>query len=70
MSAESELTKLIEQIQERERLVERAKIVREIQAFAGDYGHVFDERNCIIVEQLLDFLSPPQVVKSNQISFS
>jgi hypothetical protein len=35
---------------------ERAQIIREIKAFAGDYSHQVDGRNVVIVEQLLDFL--------------
>lgn len=35
---------------------ERAQIIREIQAFAGDYHHHIDGRDVVIVEQLLDFL--------------
>ena len=70
MTPENELNKLIEQIKERERLTERARIIREVQAFAGDYGHIIQERNCVIVEQLLDFLSPPQIVKGDGISLS
>jgi hypothetical protein len=35
---------------------ERAQIIREIEAFAGDYHHHIDGRDVVIVEQLLDFL--------------
>ena len=55
---EDELRTLIEQIMEREREIARSLIVREIQAFAGDYGHIIEGRNCVIVEQLVDFLEP------------
>lgn len=55
---EDELRTLIEQIMEREREIARSLIVREIQAFAGDYGHIIEGRNCVIVEQLVDFLKP------------
>ena len=70
MTPENQISKLMEQIQERERLTERARIIREIQAFAGDYGHLIEGRDCVIVEQLIDFLSPPKVMQSNGISLS
>ena len=35
---------------------ERLQVIREIEAFAGDYHHHIDGRDVIIVEQLLDFL--------------
>ena len=34
----------------------RNQIIREIEAFAGDYHHNVDGRDVVIVEQLLDFL--------------
>ena len=34
----------------------RNQIIREIEAFAGDYHHHVDGRDVVIVEQLLDFL--------------
>lgn len=34
----------------------RNQIIREIEAFAGDYHHHIDGRDVVIVEQLLDFL--------------
>jgi hypothetical protein len=34
----------------------REGVIKEIQAFASEYGHVVDGRDVIIVEQLLDFL--------------
>lgn len=34
----------------------RNQIIREIEAFAGDYHHHIDGRDMVIVEQLLDFL--------------
>lgn len=43
-------------------LTERERIVKEIQAFASEYGHLMTEdgvtRDVVIVEQLLDFLTP------------
>lgn len=41
---------------------ERAQIIREIQAFAGDYHHHIDGRDVVIVEQLLDFLQTKEPV--------
>ena len=37
---------------------ERAQVIKEIEAFAGDYHHHIDGRDVVIVEQLLDFLKP------------
>ena len=34
----------------------RDQIIREIQAFAGDYGHSINGRDVVIVDQLLTFL--------------
>lgn len=41
---------------------ERAQIIREIQAFAGDYHHHIDGRDVVIVEQLLEFLGSKESV--------
>lgn len=42
----------------------RALVIREIQAFAGDYSHEMTKdgvtREVLIVEQLIDFLKTPQ----------
>lgn len=35
---------------------ERLQVIKEIEAFAGDYHHHIDGRDVVIVEQLLDFL--------------
>jgi hypothetical protein len=35
---------------------ERAQVIKEIKAFAGDYSHNVDGRYVVIIEQLLDFL--------------
>ena len=35
---------------------ERQQVIREVQAFAGEYHHHVDGRDVVIVEQLLDFL--------------
>jgi hypothetical protein len=60
---EDELKALLEKIMERERMIARSLIAREIQAFAGDYGHQMTKdgatREVVIVEQLLDFLKTP-----------
>lgn len=42
------------------RAQERATIMKEIRAFAGDYHHHIDGRDVVIVEQLLTFLEGPQ----------
>jgi hypothetical protein len=34
----------------------RTGIIKEIQAFASEYGHSIDGRDVIIVEQLINFL--------------
>jgi hypothetical protein len=34
----------------------RIGIIKEIQAFASEYGHQINGRDVIIVEQLIDFL--------------
>lgn len=43
-------------------LTERQRIVKEIQAFASEYGHLMTKdgvtRDVVIVEQLIDFLTP------------
>lgn len=41
---------------------ERAQLIREIEAFAGDYHHHIDGRDVVIVEQLLDFLRSREAV--------
>ena len=35
---------------------ERDLVIREIQAFAGDYSHNIDGHNVVRVDQLIDFL--------------
>ena len=44
----------------------RSQVIREIQAFAGDYSHPMTKdgvtRDVVIVEQLLDFLREPEAV--------
>lgn len=60
---EDELRLLLQRIMEREREIARSLIVKEIQAFAGDYSHEVTKdgatREVLIVEQLLDFLRSP-----------
>lgn len=36
----------------------RQEIIREIEAFAGDYHHHIEGRDVVIVEQLINFLLP------------
>jgi hypothetical protein len=38
------------------KLQARMEVIREVEAFAGDYHHHIDGRDVVIVEQLLDFL--------------
>jgi hypothetical protein len=60
MTSEAEINKLIEQIRYRERAIARLDVIKEIQAFAGDYSHSVTKdgatRDVVIIEQLLDFL--------------
>ena len=59
MSVEHQIQQILNVFVEKIRTVERANIVKEIQAFAGDYGHEVTKdgatREVVIVEQLLDF---------------
>ncbi len=45
-------------------LTERERIIKEVQAFASEYGHPITRngvsRDVVIVEQLLDFLTIPK----------
>ena len=34
----------------------KKEMIRQIKAFASEYGHVVDGRDVVIVDQLLDFL--------------
>jgi hypothetical protein len=43
---------------------ERAQVIREVEAFAGDYHHHIDGRDVVIVEQLLDFLRSAKKVEN------
>lgn len=45
---------------------ERAQIIREVEAFAGDYHHHVDGRDVVIVDQLLDFLKEKKAVENEQ----
>lgn len=48
------------------RETERLQLIREIQAFAGEYHHHVDGRDVVIVEQLLDFLQSKKAVENEQ----
>lgn len=41
---------------------ERAQVIREVEAFAGEYHHHIDGRDVVIVEQLLEFLKSKESV--------
>ncbi len=41
---------------------ERAQVIREVEAFAGEFHHHIDGRDVIIVEQLLEFLKSKESV--------
>jgi hypothetical protein len=41
---------------------ERAQVIREIEAFAGEFHHHIDGRDVVIVEQLLEFLRSKETV--------
>jgi hypothetical protein len=41
---------------------ERAQVIREIEAFAGEFHHHIDGRDVVIVEQLLEFLRSKEAV--------
>ena len=45
---------------------ERQQVIREVQAFAGEYHHHVDGRDVVIVEQLLDFLQSKKAVENEQ----
>jgi hypothetical protein len=45
---------------------ERLQLVREVQAFAGEYHHHVDGRDVVIVDQLLDFLQSKKAVENEQ----
>ena len=45
---------------------ERQQIIREVQAFAGEYHHHVDGRDVVIVEQLLDFLQSKKAAENEQ----
>jgi hypothetical protein len=42
---------------------ERAQVIVEIEAFAGDYHQHIDGRDVVIVEQLLEFLRSKKAVE-------
>jgi Ni,Fe-hydrogenase III large subunit len=41
----------------------RKFVIREIEAFSGDYSHKVEGRDVIIVEQVIDFLSVPSDIE-------
>jgi hypothetical protein len=43
---------------------ERQQVIREVQAFAGEYHHHVDGRDVVIVDQLLDFLQSKKAVEN------
>jgi hypothetical protein len=45
---------------------ERLQVIREIEAFAGEYHHHIDGRDVVIVDQLLDFLQSKKAVENEQ----
>jgi hypothetical protein len=45
---------------------ERLHLIREVQAFAGEYHHHVDGRDVVIVDQLLDFLQSKKAVENEQ----
>jgi hypothetical protein len=45
---------------------ERLQVIREVQAFAGEYHHHVDGRDVVIVDQLLDFLQSKKAVENEQ----
>jgi hypothetical protein len=45
---------------------ERLQLIREVQAFAGEYHHHVDGRDVVIVDQLLDFLQSKKAVENEQ----
>ena len=45
---------------------ERQQVIREVQAFAGEYHHHVDGRDVVIVEQLLEFLLSKKAVENEQ----
>ena len=63
MSVEHQIQQILNVFVEKIRTVERASVVKEIQAFAGEYGHEVTKdgatREVVIVEQLIDFLGQP-----------
>ena len=63
MAIENEIQQLLHAFVEKIRTVERASIIKEIEAFAGEYGHEVTKdgatREVVIVEQLVDFLGQP-----------
>jgi hypothetical protein len=63
MSKNGIILPLLEKIREEEREIGRLEIIRDIQAFVGEYSHEVthdnEKRRVVIIEQLFDFLSLP-----------
>jgi metal-responsive CopG/Arc/MetJ family transcriptional regulator len=63
MSKNGILLSLLDKIREEEREIGRAEIIRDIQAFVGEYSHEVthdnEKRMVVIIDQLFDFLSLP-----------
>ena len=45
---------------------ERQQVIREVQAFAGEYHHHVDGRDVVIVDQLLEFLQSKKAAENEQ----
>jgi hypothetical protein len=45
---------------------ERQQVIREVQAFAGEYHHHVDGRDVVIVDHLLDFLQSKKAAENEQ----
>jgi hypothetical protein len=64
MSKNGIILPLLEKIREEEREIGRGEIIRDIQAFVGEYSHEVthdnEKRMVVIIEQLFDFLSLPK----------
>jgi hypothetical protein len=63
MSKNGIVLPLLEKIREEEREIGRLEIIRDIQAFVGEYAHEVtqdnEKRMVVIIDQLFDFLIAP-----------
>lgn len=48
----------------------RSEFIGEVQAFASEYHHHIDGRDVVIVEQLLDFLTPVETKEEHGLGSS